>query len=391
MALAAIFTLLWGQLTYNPLSGYGTGFPHLTASGSGLGMGRLSVVGAGTGLPEQPAHSAHLTAMQADFSGFGRSQTLRTAGQTARFGAGALQNLQMSFSRGKGWGFAVGLAPQAMQGYQSSVEIREPLRLRYSEKAEGLLSSAYLQVSGRWRGLALGYQFGYLWGTYERQRSLQAAAQLLPDFLLTSLRLSGVQHRLGALWQDSAGKWVYQVSLAYSFQTPLQRELTYSFQKNFSFTSVLVDTFTLGRERWRYPGQWRGGMALAGARWRFAAEGALSPAGDIWSGAGVISAESRRSWDLRLGTEWQPDPRSSAFYKRIRYQTGGYIAQPPYADVRIYGVTAGLGWQFPRSPNLIYLAVEYSTIPHSQVRERTLQVSIAAVFRELWFIPPRID
>lgn len=391
MALAAIFSLLWAQLTYNPLSGYGVGFPHLTASGMGLGMGRLSVVGVGAGLPEQPAHSAHLTAMQADFSGFGRSQVLRTPTQSARFGAGALQNLQMSFSRGKGWGFALGLAPQAIQGYQASTRLQEPLPFRYTEKAEGLLSTAYIQVAGRWRALAFGYQFGYLWGTYERQRSIQASAQLLPDFLLTSQRLAGIQHRIGALWQDSIGKWAYQVSLSHAFSASLQRELTYSLQKNFSFTSVLVDTFLHGQSFWRYPRQWRGGVAFVGVKWRFAVEGAVAPASERWEGAGTIPAEGRPAWDVRFGTEWQPDARSPAFYKRLRYQAGGYVAQAPFVDARLYGLTAGLGWQFPRSPNLIYLAMEYGLVPHSQVQERTLQVSIAAVFRELWFIPPRID
>ncbi|MDW8056647.1 MAG: hypothetical protein RMJ57_00030 [Bacteroidia bacterium] len=391
MALAAIFAYLWGQLTFNPLSGYGTGFPHLTASGGGLGMGRLSVVGLGAGLPEQPAHSAHLSAMQADFSGYGRSQILRTSTQRARFGSGSLQNLQMSFARGKGWGFAIGLSPQALQGYQGSSHLRSPLAFRYAEKAEGLLSLAYLQVGFRWKQLGLGYQFGYLWGTYERQRSIQLLDQLLPDLLLTTLRLSGVQHRIGALWQDSLKSWAYQLSLSYALPTQLHYELTYSFQKNFSLTSILVDTFANGGGKMDYSPALRGGFTIGNAQWRMGVEGAVVKGGQKWSGAGLPSAEGRTGWDVRFGIEWQPDSRSNAFYKRLRYQGGGYVAQMPYVDLHFYGVTTGIGWQFPRSPNLVYLAVEYGHAPHPQIRETFLQVSVAAVFRELWFIPPRID
>ncbi|MCS6895954.1 MAG: hypothetical protein NZZ60_07430 [Bacteroidia bacterium] len=391
MALAAIFAILWGQLTYNPLSGFGTGFPHLTASGGGLGMGRLSIVGVSSGLPEQPAHSAHLTAMHADFSGYGRSQFLRTPTQRARFGSGALQSLLMSFARGKGWGFALGLAPQAIQGYNSSQKINEPGSFLYAEKAEGLFSMAYLQASFRWKGAALGYQFGYLWSTYERQRTLQASTQTLPDFLLTTVRLSGIQHRVGLLWQDSIGKSILQLSATYALSTNLSRSLTYSFQKNFSFTTSLVDTFASVEDKWRYPYGVRAGVFIARPRWRLGIEGATASKAANWNGIGLPPAEGRESWELRTGTEWQPDPRSSAVHKRLRYQFGGYIAQPPYADVRMYGLTAGIGWQFPRSPNLIFIALEYGHLPHPRIQESLLQLTVAAVFRELWFIPPRID
>ncbi|MCX8112787.1 MAG: hypothetical protein N3E49_06295 [Bacteroidia bacterium] len=391
MALAAIFTTLWGQLTYNPLSGYGMGFPYLTTSGSGLGMGRLSAVGIGNGLPEQPAHSAYLTAMQADFSGYGRTQVLQTPTQRARFGSGSLQNLQMSFARGKGWGFALGLAPQAIQGYQGSVHVQAPIAFRYTEKAEGLLSLAYIQGGIRWRSVGIGYQFGYLWGTYERQRSIQSSAQLLPDFLLTTLRIDGVQHRVGLLWQDSLRSWAVQLSLAYAFQTKLNRDLTYSFQKNFSFTSVLIDTLVRQEATLTYPSVVRGGMSLSKTSWHIGLEGGISTGTRTWGGAGLNPAQGSVSWDMRAGIEWQPDPRSTSFYKRLRYQAGGYIAQMPYTNLRYYGATAGLGWQFPRSPNIIYIAAEYGYAPHPQVRETALQFSVAALFRELWFIPPRID
>ncbi|MEN3041338.1 MAG: hypothetical protein ABDH66_07370 [Bacteroidia bacterium] len=392
MALAAILATLWGQITFNPLSGLGIGLPHLTAAGGGLGMGRLSIVGVGMGLPEQPAHSAHLTAMHAEFSGYGRSQLLRTPSQRARFGSGALQSLLMSFARGKGWGFALGLSPQAIQGYNGFTQlITNALSLSYAEKAEGLLSMAYAQASLRWKKLALGYQFGYLWSTYERQRSLQAPTQTLPDFLLTNVRLSGIQHRIGLLWQDSMDKATLQVSAAYSFAADLRRELTYSFQKNFSFTTSLTDTFTSVQDKWQYPSGTRVGVFIALPQWRLGIEGATASKAPDWNGMGIPSARGRSAWELRTGAEWQPDARSSAFYKRLRYQIGGYTAQPAYANVRLYGLTAGIGWQFPRSPNLIYVAVEHTVLPHPHIQERSWIFTVAAVFRELWFIPPRID
>lgn len=391
-ALSLLIALpLWAQLIYNPHSGYGLGLSQLTAAGAGLGMGRLSTVGIGISLPEQPAHSAHLPAMQADFSGYGRSSLLQTATSRGRFGTGGLQNLQLSFARGKGWGFALGLAPQLYQGYLSTWQTNDPVPLRYTEKAEGLFTLAYLQTALRWKHLAIGYQLGYAWGTYDRQRNLQSAAQSLPDYLISQIRMEGLQHRIGTLWQDSINTTAYQISLVYAWPTSLNREVTYLLQKNFSFTNILLDTLALLQDRWRYVGQLRIGLLTERRKWRIGIEGGYSPPAPSWGGPGLVEAQGQTAWDLRAGAEWLPDPRSAAFYKRMRYQIGGFIAQPPYASVRQYGLTTGIGWQFPRSPNLILLAIEQGWLPHSSVRERYLQVSLAVVFRELWFIPPKID
>lgn len=181
MALVALLTRrialfswvpLWAQLSLNPHSGYGIGLPHLTSSGATMGMGRLSAIGIGYPLAEQPAHSAFLSSTQADFSGYGRRSVLRSSQQYSQVGTGGLQNLGLSFARGKGWGFALGLAPQALQGYYGQLRTSTPIPLQFSEKAEGILSRAQLSLAFRRRSLAAGYQLGYLWGSYDRQRDL---------------------------------------------------------------------------------------------------------------------------------------------------------------------------------------------------------------------------
>nr|BAL56519.1 hypothetical conserved protein [uncultured Bacteroidetes bacterium] len=323
--------------------------------------------------------------------GYGRSSLLQSPRQKARFGTGALQNLLLSFARGKGWGFAAGLEPQTLQGYTSSFHTDAPLPLHYTEKNEGLLTLACLQAALRWKDLAMGYQFGYLWGTYTRQRSLQSSAQAFPDYLTTQLRVAGIQHRIGILWQDSLPNGTLQMSLTYTLPTSLARELTYYLQKNFSLTNILLDTLGVGKDRWRLGSQLRGGALWAANRWQIGIEGGYQAPSQAWIGAGLVEAQPRPGWDLRIGGELIPDPRSPAFYKRIRYQLGGFAVQPPFAPIRQYGATAGIGWQLPRSPNLLFLAVERGWIPSPTLRETYTQITLGAVFRELWFVPPRID
>lgn len=357
-----------------------------------MGMGRLSAIGIGYPLAEQPAHSAFLSSTQADFSGYGRRSVLRSSQQYSQVGTGGLQNLGLSFARGKGWGFALGLAPQALQGYYGQLRTSTPIPLQFSEKAEGILSRAQLSLAFRRRSLAAGYQLGYLWGSYDRQRDLGTPAQTFPDYLITQTRLAGLQHRIGLLWQDTIrNSAVYQLSLSYTASAPLQRELLYTFQKNFSLTNIAVDTLAYFTDRWQYGGGWRGGVWGGFPRFSVGVEGGLFLPSQSWSGPGLPPAQARTAWDIRAGIEAVWDPRSPRFYRRIRYQLGGLIAQPPFAENRLLALTAGLGWQMPRTPNLVYFTLEQGWLPHPTVSERYLQVGIGVIFRESWFIPPRID
>ncbi len=355
-------------------------------------MGRLSTVGLGMSLPAQPAHSAHLRGTQVDFSGYARQSRLKAPNTRAIAGTGGLQNLLLSFANGKGWGFAMGLTPEALGGYYSTYQVQEPIRYTATDAVQGNSSQAFFQMAVRWRTIALGYQFGYLWGTYERTQSIQLSTQSLSDYLLTRLRFRAILHTLGVLYQDSTRQWWYQVGVSYRFRVPLTSTHLYSFQKSLSYTSVIVDTFAFqwGR-RGYYPAFYRAGLMLGRKSWMFGMEGGYAGAPESWDWRGFWFAQGRSSWDVRLGAEWLPDPRAAAFYKRLRYQLGTYLQTFPYAPVRLYAGTFGIGWAFPRSASVCYLTAEYGHFTGLRLYEHYWQISLGLAFREQWFVPPKLD
>ena len=388
----SISALVWGQLSFNPYSGYGWGYTYPQTASSQAGMGRLSAVGLGMSLPSQPAHSAHLRGTQVDFSGYARQSILKAPSTRAVSGTGSLQNLLLSFTNGKGWGFAMGLTPEAISGYYGTYQVQTPIRYQAIDALQGTASQAFLQTAFRWKAIALGYQFGYLWSTYERTQSLQLSTQTLPDYLYTRLRLKAILHTLGALYQDSTGPWWYQVSFSYRVRSALRGSHLYSFEKNLSFTNAIVDTFAYQQGRLTYyPASYRGGISLGRKSWMLGIEGGYIEAPEAWTWPGFWPAEGRSSWDARVGVEWLPDPRATAFYKRLRYQVGTYMQTFPYAPMRLYAGTLGIGWAFPRSASVCYLGVEYGRLPAARVQEHYWQISLGLTFREQWFVPPRID
>lgn len=397
MALArllstALGSALWAQLTFNPYSGQGWGFPHPITASAQAGMGYLGVVGLGSSLPEQPAHSAHLRGTQVDFGGYARRSHLSAQGQGAVFGTGGLQNLTLSLSNGRGWGAAFGLTPEAVLGYRSQYRLSTPTPFLAQERAQGLLSRAYAQLAARWRSIAIGYQLTYLRGTYERQLGLQLSEASLTDFLLTSLRLQGLSHSVGVLYQDSIGRFWVQLSFCYQAATQLEGQDLYRFQKSFSLSSFVVDTLAWVRgDRFRYPASYRAGVMLGKDSWMAGLEGGYRKAPDRWLWPGLRPAQGKPSWDLRAGLEWLPDPRAAVFYKRLRYQAGFYYERFPYADAYHYALTWGLGWSFPRSPSVAYLNFSYGMVPGALLYERYFSVGVALAFREQWFVQPRID
>ncbi len=383
---------LWGQLTFNPYSGQGWGFSYPITASAQAGMGHLGTVGLGSSLPDQPAHSAHLGGTQVDFGGYARQSRLKGSGQAAVFGTGGLQNMTLSFSNGRGWGAAFGLAPEAILGYRGEYRPRTPTSFLARESAQGTLSRTYVQLASRWRKVALGYQLTYLRGTYERQLGLQLSEASLTDFLLTSLRLQGIAHGVGLLYQDSIGGLWLQISLRYQAAARLTSQHLYQFQKSFSLNSFVVDTLLWAPSgRFRYPKNYRGGIGLGKRSWMAGLEGGYREAPDAWVWSGFPTAQGRASWDIRAGLEWLPDPRAAAFYKRLRYQVGAYYERFPYADLVHYAFTGGIGWSFPRSPSVAYLNFSYGIIPGSLLHEQYFSIGLALAFREQWFIPPRID
>ncbi len=388
----ALIGFAYAQLSFNPHSGYGWGYTHAKTASSQAGMGRLSTIGLGMSLPDQPAHSAHLRGTQLDFSGYGRQATVRSATDRILIGTGSLQNLLLSFSAGKGWGFAMGLTPEAVSGYRSRYVLTQPVSYFATDGLEGLLTQAYIQVAFRWKAIALGYQFGYLRGNYERTQSLQLSIQSLPDYLLSSLRFRGLAHTTGLMLQDSVGDLWYQVGVQYRFRTALSGWNLYTLQKALSLTSLIVDTLALQNgQQGYYPTSYRGGVALGRKSWMIGIEGGYQEAPPAWDRPGFWSSPGRPSWDLRFGVEWLPDPRSTVFYKRLRYQVGGYRQSYPYAEPVLYAGTVGLGWTFPRSASVCYITAEYGSLPHPRIRETYWQISVGVAFREQWFLPPRID
>jgi hypothetical protein len=387
-----LFTFLWAQLSYNPYSGYGWGYSYAQTASSQAGMGRLSTIGLGMSLPNQPAHSAHLRGTQIDFSGYGRQSILRAPSSRAIAGTGGLQNLLLSFTNGKGWGLAMGLAPEAISGYHSTYNLQEPLRYKATDALQGTTSQAYIQTALRWKSIALGYQFGYLRGTYERTQSLQLSTQSLPDLLLTRLYLRAILHSIGLLYQDSIGLLWYQAGLTYRFRAPLSGTHLYSFQKSLSYTNIITDTLAYQEGQLSfYPASYRGGMAVGRKNWMLGVEGGYTETPPAWRWLGFWPAEGKPSWDVRFGIEWLPDPGATAFYKRLRYQIGAYLQTFPYAPTRLWAGTFGIGWAFPRSSSVCYLAAEYGNSPNTRIREHYWQISIGLAFREQWFIPPKID
>lgn len=388
----SLIVLVRAQLSFNPYSGYGWGYTYAQTASSQAGMGRLSVVGLGMSLPAQPAHSAQLRGTQVDFSGYARQSILKAPSARAITGTGGLQNLLLSFTNGKGWGFAMGLTPEAISGYHSTYQVQRPVSYYATDALQGTASQAFLQSAFRWKAIALGYQFGYLWSNYERTQSLQLPTQTLPDYLLTRLRLKALLHTLGVLYQDSTDRWWYQVGLSYRFRSYLSGTHLYTFQKSLSYTNIIADTFAYEEGRLAYyPASYRGGVSLGRKTWMLGIEGGYMEAPRAWTWPGFWPAEGKSSWDARVGIEWIPDPRATAFYKRLRYQAGAYIQTFPYAPNRLYAGTLGIGWSFPRSASVCYLSAEYGRFPASRVQEHYWQISLGVAFREQWFVPPRID
>lgn len=102
---------------------------------------------------------------------------------------------------------------------------------------------------------------------------------------------------------------------------------------------------------------------------------------------------------ISIGAEYQPNPISRSYLKRIRYRAGAYYSDP-YAKInnldgaREYGVSFGFGLPIFQSKSVLNISGQYIKVSpkiKGMLEENYLRVNIGLTFNERWFMKWKVD
>lgn len=306
---------------------------------------------------------------------------------------GGLDYITMQFRLAKNLGGAIGVVPFSSVGYSFGGDIDNGTDRRIGT---GGLSELCAGVGYQpFKGLSIGANFSYLFGTTTNTTTVEAVS--------TSQFTRNLEVR----------DWNIKLGLQYGFNIARKSRivlgLTYSPKKAMHGTAwgtiadvnqdKKVDTVASMPLKGNYelPHSFGAGISYNYDN-RFTAE--VDYTYQQWSKAKYTpinyfelpDTKWNDRWKIAAGLSYTPNPRGS-YLKRMTYRMGGYYNNDYMTvngnDVRDYGV--GIGFSFPAlagNKTLVNLGIEWKhryTAPTNLIKEDYLNITLSVNFNEMWF------
>jgi hypothetical protein len=426
-AISAIIVCSSGAQTNSPYSRYGYGILKDQAVGPSKGMG-----GIGYGLrnsqsanPLNPASYSRVDSLTFLFDiGISMNNGKLSDGTNSqsRYGGG-LDYITILVPLKKGLGLSFGIIPFSAVGYRfGTTETTNSISYTKAFSGSGGLNQIYggLGYSTPLKGLSVGANVSFLFGTVDHSRSLPAVGSSAnnsytsSDYTELSVKAAkfdiGIQYELVLSKKD-----VLTLGLVYSPKINAKanyQNLHYEFEP--SGTPAVRDTVT-------HNGIGIGIPESYGAGFTWKRSDKLTIGADVtcqrWTGVGFSSlmgdelSDARRfndRWRYNVGAEYMIDPYDRSFFKKIKFRGGlnysnSYMNVTDAASGRVegykeYGATLGFG--FPIRDNLggrisyINLNFEYKKVKpkvKTMIDEQYFGMSLSVNINEFWFFRKKIE
>jgi hypothetical protein len=347
---------------------------------------------------DNPASYASLKLTTYEAGGEGRSRTISTGTEKYSTGYATLTHMNVGIPIGKYLGMSLGLRPESnvfydltdtnnYAGFGNSVT-------RY--RGTGSINYGFIGFGGKYKGISLGFNFGYMFGTLNSDVGLlhlDDTAKVNDAAFITSTKVGGVYWKAGALYetklntklglrlgttftmsQDLRGsRDVYTLSIGDYVDTAdykVNVKNDYVLPMSYSFGAQLV-----GSDKWMV------GVDYTGKKW------------SQFRNFGQVDSVQDNTMKIAVGGEYTPNATSlRKYFQRITYRLGFYYGTDYVrlrnVDMNYYAVTAGASLPFRRSTDRIHLAVEAGqrgTTASGLLKENFIRFGLGISLNAKWF------
>lgn len=422
IAIMACFFSSLGAQTYSPYTRYGYGILRDQAVGPSKAMG-----GVGYGLrnsqsanPLNPASYSRIDSLTFLFDigvSFNRGK-LSDATNSQNKDGGGLDYITMLVPLTKGLGLSFGILPFSSVGYQfGSTETTGSLSYTKAYTGSGGLSQAYLGLgySTPLKGLSLGLNVSYLFGTLEHTRNLPAiTSSSVTSMEYTELSVKGAKFDIGLQYEFPISKKERLVfGAVYSPKVNPKADYEMKYYEVSSNSLIRGDTVSVNGVDAGIPETYGIGLSynrnnnlVIGAdvtyqKWEDVKYSTLM-------GDGLSTSDRFNDrWKYAVGAEYMINPYERSFIKRMKFR-GGFNYSNSYMNVMgndgkiggydEYGATLGFG--LPIRDNIgqrtsyININFEYKKVKpkyKNLISEEYFGVSLNVNINELWFFRRVVD
>lgn len=312
-------------------------------------------------------------------------------------------------------GVSFGLLPYTNIGYSYSNKSQvgtSTLTATETYSGEGGVHQAFLGVGWQViKGLSVGANIAYLWGSYERKISASVSDSYANTITRAySANVSNYKLDFGVQWTHPLSKSDKLTAGAVfglghnlgadpqvvTTTTDPQTKVTTSATKTVNNGLAIPNTFGVGLT-------WQRGTALTvGADYSLQAWGNVdypevdNSTGEYVLRSGLLSDRHK----IAVGAQWMPNGESRKFFNRVQYRIGATYSTP-YIKVngnngpKEYGVTAGFGIPVANgwgNRSMLNISAQWTHASATGlITENTFRINIGLTFNERWFMKWKVE
>jgi len=363
---------------------------------------------------DNPASYAFLQRTTFEAGAMGSTRILSAQGTSYTSGTATLAYLNLGIPINKNTGMCLGFRPYTRTYYNLADTIpNSPIgNVARSYNGSGGLNYAFVGAAYKFKGLSLGFNLGYMFGT------IVATTATVPIDTNVYNRAYTAQYtnydRIGGLYWKGGAMYERKIDSDYTIRiggtVTIEQNLTErlsAFQiSTFNFGDTLVNDTSASVQNQKgnlhMPMSYSAGIMVAKTdKWGVGIDytatkwSQFNSAPDATLNAGIAA----QSYKVSIGGEYIPNINDIRSYSsRCTYRFGIYYGTD-YLDISgtqlpNYGFTAGMSLPFRRTLSKMHMALDVGrlgTTANNLVQETYIRFTLGISFNDRWFIPRRYD
>jgi hypothetical protein len=329
-------------------------------------------------------------------------------------GTASIAYLNLGIPVNKNSGLCLGFRPYTRSYYSLIDTITgSPIgTVARSYNGEGSLNYAYLGAAVKYKGLSVGFNAGYMFGTFHNS-SLTIPIDDSPtnrayigDYT-NFTRIGGIYWKGGLMYERKIDSdYTFRVGGTFTISQNITERLSAYQISNYNFGDTIVNDTSSRldnvRGALRLPLSYSiGVMIVKNDKWGLG----LDYTATQWStfnstpDTSLKSGIGSSSYKISIGGEYTPNANNIRnYFSRVTYRLGFYYGND-YLNLNnntlpYYGITAGTSLPFRRSLSKLHFSLDVGrlgTTANNLLQETYIRFTLGISFNDRWFIPRKYD
>jgi hypothetical protein len=360
-----------------------------------------------------PASYSFLKVTTLDFAFEGRTRSVLMNNESTSSGTATISYITLGIPLGKHAGMAAGIMPMSNVYYNATsdtISINGIGNTVMNYNGSGSTQYAYLGFSGKYKGLSIGFNAGYVFGTTSYSSSMLSLADtpVRNSEFSRFNTIGGLYWKGGLLYNVKLKKGQYiNIGAAVTLSQKLNAKRdAYDIGYQYTSTGIVIDTIPQTREedvkgKIELPAEYSFGVHYGREfHWNVGADFVYTD-WSTFNSFGNRDGVGDNAWRMAVGGEITPNPEAKKLFSMTTYRLGAYYGKDYIQingnDVSYVGGSVGASFPLKRSYtqfgrlNTALDIGQRGNIKNGMAREFFVKFTVGVSLNDIWFTKRKYD